>query len=199
MFNELEVDKKKELFDGDIEALVLRGGFRDGAPWTIEDLQTTAGGGAPARASVRLRHADGHVIERGVAAGPVDAAIKSIEAATGIDAALRKFELRSVSAGEDAQGEAIVYVEYNERTYRGSSVSTDIVEASARAFLEVINHIELARKAGARVRDESEPAAHVSPRPPYEDDVREGVGPPCGGPRNDRHAGRAVHRPAPHA
>jgi 2-isopropylmalate synthase len=165
VFNEFKAlaDKKKELFDGDIEALVLRAEGSATGPWTIEDLQTTAGGGAPARASVRLRHADGHVIERGVAGdGPVDAAIKSIEAATGIDAALRKFELRSVSAGEDAQGEAIVYVEYNERTYRGSSVSTDIVEASARAFLEVINRIELARKAGARVRDERTGSARIA-------------------------------------
>jgi 2-isopropylmalate synthase len=156
-------DKKKELFDGDIEALVLRAEGSATGPWTIEDLQTVAGGGVPARASVRLRHADGHIVERGVAGdGPVDAAIKSIEAATGIDAALRKFELRSVSAGEDAQGEAIVYVEYNDRTYRGSSVSTDIIEASARAFLEVVNRIELARQAGARTREERTGNARIA-------------------------------------
>ncbi|MGE0581621.1 MAG: 2-isopropylmalate synthase [Steroidobacteraceae bacterium] len=144
-------DKKKELFDGDIEALVLRAEGAASGPWTIEDLRTTAGGGEPARASVSLRHADGQLSERSVTGdGPVDAAFKAIEAATGIDAALRKFELRSVSAGEDAQGEAIVYVEYNERNYRGSSVSTDIVEASAQAFLDVVNRIELARAAGTR-------------------------------------------------
>ncbi|MEZ5532574.1 MAG: 2-isopropylmalate synthase [Steroidobacteraceae bacterium] len=156
-------DKKKELFDGDIEALVLRAEGTASGPWTLEDLQTIAGGGAPARAAVKLRHADGRLVERGVTGdGPVDAAVKAIEAATGIDVALRKFELRSVSAGEDAQGEAIVYVEYNERTYRGSSVSTDIVESSARAFLEVVNRIELARKAGARTRDERTGGARIA-------------------------------------
>ena len=51
-------------------------------------------------------------------------------------------EVRSVSEGEDAQGEALVTVECDERTYRGSSVSTNIVESGARAFLEVINRIE---------------------------------------------------------
>ncbi len=156
-------DKKKELFDGDIEALVLRAEGSAAGPWTLEDLQTVAGSGAPARAAVKLRHADGTVAERSVTGdGPVDAAFKAIEAATGIDASLRKFELRSVSAGEDAQGEAIVYVEYNQRTYRGSSVSTDIVESSARAFLEVVNRIELARKAGARARDERSGGARIA-------------------------------------
>jgi 2-isopropylmalate synthase len=92
----------------------------------------------------------------------VDAAFKAIEAATGIEVSLRKFELRSVSVGEDAQGEAIVYVEYNERTYRGTSVSTNIVESSTKAFLEVLNRIELAQ-ANSRSREERADAARVQP------------------------------------
>jgi len=66
---------------------------------------------------------------------------------------LRKFEVHGVSEGEDAQGEAVVYVEYNQRSYRGSSVSTNIVESSTKAFLEVINRIELSQ-AGTRSREE---------------------------------------------
>jgi len=89
--------------------------------------------------------------------GPVDAAFKAIEAATGIGVTLRKFEVHAVSEGEDAQGEARVYVEYNRRSYRGASVSTNIVESGTRAFLEVINRIELAQ-AGTRTREER-PAA----------------------------------------
>jgi len=156
-------DKKKELFDGDIEALVLRAEGSASGPWTLVELHTVAGTGAPARATVKLSHADGRTAEQTVTGdGPVDAAIKAIETATGIDAALRKFELRSVSAGEDAQGEAIVYVEYNQRTYRGSSVSTDIVEASARAFLEVVNRIELSQRAGGRARDDRSGSARIA-------------------------------------
>ena len=82
--------------------------------------------------------------------GPVDAAFKAIEAATGINVMLRKFEVHGVTEGEDAQGEAVVYVEYNQRTYRGSSVSTNIIESSTKAFLEVINRIELSQ-AGTRL------------------------------------------------
>jgi 2-isopropylmalate synthase len=84
--------------------------------------------------------------------GPVDAAFKAIELATGLNVALRKFEVRGVTEGEDAQGETVVYVEYNRRNYRGSSVSTNIVEASTRAFLEVINRIELAQKPAGKDR-----------------------------------------------
>ena len=99
---------------------------------------------------MRLTHTDGRTVERnGEGDGPVDAAFKAIEEATGLRPVLRKFELRSLSEGEDAQGEAIVYVDHNERSYRGSSATTDIVESATRAFLEVVNRIESSQKAQA--------------------------------------------------
>src|ERR1700758_3536596 len=147
-------DKKKELFDGDIEALVLRAEGSAAGPWQLIELSTETRSAAVARATVQLRHSDGRRAERTASGdGPVDAAFKAIEAATGIAVALRKFEVQAVSEGEDAQGEARVYVEYNRRSYRGASVSTNIVESGTRAFLEVINRIELAQ-AGTRTRDE---------------------------------------------
>lgn len=140
-------DKKKELFDGDIEALVLRSEGTSGGPWTLDGLETHSGEG-PARAIVRLTHSDGRSLEcSGEGDGPVDAAFKAIEEATGLRPVLRKFELRSLSEGEDAQGEAIVYVDHNSRSYRGSSATTDIVESATRAFLEVVNRIEMSQKA----------------------------------------------------
>jgi 2-isopropylmalate synthase len=139
--------RKKALFDGDIEALVLRAeGVIDG-PWSLARLATTSASGARAEATVVLRHADGREIERATSGdGPVDAAFKAIELATGVHVTLRKFELRSLSEGEDAQGEALVSVEHDGRSVRGASVSTDIVEAATRAFLEVINRIEMAAR-----------------------------------------------------
>ncbi len=159
-------DKKKELYDGDIEALVLQAEHSAVGPWSLTRLRTISDspgskGQAPAEASVRLKHSDGREIEVSATGdGPVDAALKAIERATGVDVVLRKFEVRSVSAGEDAQGEALVYVEYNRRTYRGSSVSTNIVESATQAFLEVINRIELAQ--GARTREERTGSARVA-------------------------------------
>lgn len=142
-------DKKKELFDGDIEALVLKAEGQDQGPWSLESL-STASGLQNATATVSLRHQDGRRIERSSSGdGPVDAAFKAIEEITRINPSLQKFELRSLSEGEDAQGEAIVYVNFQDRSYRGSSATTDIVESATRAFLEVINRIELSQKAQA--------------------------------------------------
>ncbi len=153
-------DLKKELFDGDIESLVLHVEGNSSGPWTLERLATSAATGEDARAVVELVHVDGRRIEQvAIGDGPVDAALSAIEQAIGLPVRLRKFEVRSVSEGEDAQGEALVTVECDGRMYRGSSVSTNIVESGVRAFLEVINRIELSRQSGRRPR----PAAGDAP------------------------------------
>src|SRR5580700_1489375 len=78
-------DKKKELFDGDIEALVLRAEGSAAGPWSLLALRTVADSASAAEAHVRLQHCDGRVVERSARGdGPVDAAFKAIEAATGI-------------------------------------------------------------------------------------------------------------------
>ena len=146
-------DRKKELFDGDIEALVLQTESDSGGPWSLEALRTDASTGQDAHAVVILTHSDGRRIEQAAEGdGPVDAAFTAIERAIDLPVRLCKFEVRSVSEGEDAQGEALVTVECDGRTYRGSSVSTNIVESGVRAFLEVINRIELSRGSGLRQR-----------------------------------------------
>jgi 2-isopropylmalate synthase len=145
-------DKKKELFDGDIEALVLKVGSEAGdGPWQLARLHVESDSAAAGTARVVLRHADGRQVEVAASGdGPVDAAFKAVEDATGIDVKLRKFEVRSVSVGEDAQGEAVVTVEYRGRSYRATSVTTDIVESAVRAFLTVVNQIEVTRNSMVR-------------------------------------------------
>ncbi len=151
-------DRKKELFDGDIEALVLRAEGSAHGPWSLTRLEVSSQLGAPATATVKLQHADGRS-PTGQASGdgPVDAAYKAIEQATGMAVKVRKFEVHAVTVGEDAQGETVVYVDYNGRSYRGSSVSTDIIEASCKALLEVINRIEHSQQGGARAAVKREP------------------------------------------
>jgi len=144
-------DKKKELFDGDIEALVLRSPAGADGPWQLESLHAESDSARAATARVGLRHTDGRILVQDASGdGPVDAAFKAIEIATGVAVTLRKFEVRSVTIGEDAQGEAVVTVEHNGRTYRASSVTTDIVESGVRAFLDVVNQIESTRAGNVR-------------------------------------------------
>jgi 2-isopropylmalate synthase, bacterial type len=162
VFNDFKAlaDKKKELFDGDIEALVLKSEVETAGPWGLENLHVVSDSSRFATGRVVLRHADGRIVTQEASGdGPVDAALKAIEQASGVFAKLRKFEVRSVTVGEDAQGEAVLTCEYNGRSYRGTSVTTDIVESSTRAFIEVVNAIESSRRRGA---DTSEaPAAAV--------------------------------------
>jgi hypothetical protein len=75
---------------------------------------------------------------------------------------VRKFEVHAVSMGEDAQGEAILYVEHDGRSYRGSSLSTNIVEAASHALLEVINRIELSQSVTNRAAESSADTARVA-------------------------------------
>jgi 2-isopropylmalate synthase len=160
-------DRKKELFDGDIEALVLRAEHDAAGPWALAALESASRTGAPSSASVTLTHTDGRRLTFAATGdGPVDAAYKAVETATGLLLRVRKFEVRAVTVGEDAQGETVVYVDYNNRSYRGASVSTNIVEGSVNALLEVINRIELAqrsaRSAGSGERRDSEVLAKTA-------------------------------------
>jgi 2-isopropylmalate synthase len=143
-FEEFKIlaDRKKDMFDRDIEAIIMNVDATKAGPWSIAELHITAGTGSIAAAALRLEHADGQEIsEAGVGDGPVAAAFGALERATGIDLELKNFEVQGVTTGEDAQGEVTVTVEYEGQSYRGHAVSTDIVESAALAYLEVINRI----------------------------------------------------------
>jgi len=139
-------DKKKDIYDADIEALVVHGQIlgKGNVAWEIDALSTTSGTGTMPCASIALRGADGQRVQEVAAGdGPVDAVFKAIERITGISVKLRDYQIASVSRGEDAQGEVSIEVEHATGIYRGRALSTDIIEGSARAFLGVVNRIAL--------------------------------------------------------
>jgi 2-isopropylmalate synthase len=149
VFEELKrlADKKKEIYDGDLDALLV-GLFHNGTArrWELASLNAVSGTGTPPTAAVSLLTRDGRKLDEAATGdGPVDAVFKCIERITGVKARLRDFTIASVSAGEDAQGEVIVVVEHEGRTYRGRGLNTDIVLASAEAYLEVVNRISAGR------------------------------------------------------
>lgn len=154
-------DRKKELFDADIEAILMNADGDARGPWSMLALHVSAGTDVMATGSVRLTHADGRTVdEAAIGDGPVEAAFKALERATGVEMQLTNFEVRSVTVGEDAQGEVTVTVEYNGHSYRGNGISTDIVEAGARAYLEVINRV--CRRAATGTAGNERPADKVA-------------------------------------
>jgi 2-isopropylmalate synthase len=144
-------DKKKHIYDPDIEALALTAAGQQQGGWELRAMQVTAGTGSIPTASVELEHADGrHERKAAVGDGPVDAVFKALESASGMAPKLHAYRVRSVTEGEDAQGEVVLEVEHGGGRYHGRGVSTDVVEASARAFIDVLNRIErLSRSAEA--------------------------------------------------
>jgi 2-isopropylmalate synthase len=141
-------DRKKEVFDADLEALALGQAAGEPGPWrlTALQLQSAIGRDGLPSACVRLQHEDGRCVqEAAVGDGPVHAVFAALERASGTPVTLRQYHVRSLTTGEDAQGEARVEAEVDGREYRGRAVSTDIIEASALALIEVINRIERRR------------------------------------------------------
>jgi 2-isopropylmalate synthase len=142
-------DRKKDLYDGDIEAIIINADSTSPGPWALQSLQVGSETDQLAAAVVRLSNESGNVVsESAEADGPVAAAFHAIERATGVSLTLKNFELHSATVGEDAQGEVVVTVEYNGNSYRGHGVSVDIVEAGSRAYLEVVNRVLRRRERG---------------------------------------------------
>lgn len=135
-------DKKKDMYDGDIEAIIMNVDNSSTGPWILKSLQITSGTEMDATAMLTLINENGEEFKKAATAdGPVEAAFTALEDVSGIDLTLQNFELHSATIGEDAQGEATVTVEFNGKSYRGHGTSQDIVEAACRAYLEVINRI----------------------------------------------------------
>jgi len=135
-------DKKKDIYDGDLESIVMNAGGTSSGPWVLKSLEVQTHTDQPATSAVTLIGEDGaEVGESAHGDGPIAAAFAALEQATGVQLVLKNFELHSASIGEDAQGEVTVTVEYEGRSYRGHGASVDIVEAGCRACLEVINRI----------------------------------------------------------
>lgn len=153
-------DRKKVIYDADIEALceqqVHQGEVQNA--WTLEAVTCNAGSATIPSAVVCLWHRDGGVHrDSALGDGPVDAVFKAIERITGINVVLKDYRIRSVTVGEDAQGEAQVEVEHQGKSLTGRAYSTDVIEASALAFLQVINRLSLQSAAEKRIRPTENP------------------------------------------
>lgn len=141
-FKEL-ADKKKEIYDGDIVALVqqqISGATTE--QWSLLDYEVTSARNQTPRVRVTLGR-DGEEFTQEVQQGdgPIDAAFWAVEKITGIELICKDFRVRSATLGRDAIGEVNLEVEHKGRSYRGVGVSTDSVESTILAILNAIDRI----------------------------------------------------------
>jgi 2-isopropylmalate synthase len=135
-------DKKKIIYDGDLAVLIGQQVHGITELWSLESYQVLTGTGKVPEVTLALRRGGQPVTAQlKCGDGPIDAIFLAIEEITGVSVVCRDFQVHSVTVGKDAQGEVMVQVEYQGELYRGHGVSTDSIEAAARAFLNAINRI----------------------------------------------------------
>ena len=134
-------DRKKSVYDEDIEALVL--GTSQSGPWHLDAISIhteVEDTDQSAEASLKLRfNGQAPRIYTGRGDGPVNAIVNAIRAIIDEELRMEEFQVSAVSGGSDAQGRAIVRATIGACRYQGTGVSTDIVEASAQAMVSIMN------------------------------------------------------------
>jgi len=142
-FNDFKAlaDKKKNIYDEDIEAIVENEISREKQIYELESIFITSGSAVRPLAKIKLRKDGKFFSAEASGDGPVDSAYKAIEEIIAQRFKLIDYSLKSVSIGKDAVGEAMVKVEYKGMVYLGRGTSTDVIEASVKAFLSAINRI----------------------------------------------------------
>jgi 2-isopropylmalate synthase len=139
-FKEL-ADRKPRITDADLEAIVADEVRAERQAHRFVGLQVAGGTVLAPTATVRVAH-DGNVVERSAMGdGMVDAACNAIAEAVGIEATLIAFNASAVTGGTDALGEVTVQVESAGNRAIGRAVAADVVEASARAYLQAVNKL----------------------------------------------------------
>jgi len=134
-------DQKKEVFDQDLMALVEDEAGSVPELYTLAYLHVTSGTGVIPTATVRLQH--GTQVLQGAASGdgPVDASYKAIDRLLGFRGKLLGYTIQSVTSGKEALGEVTVRVQAKGLIEHGRAASTDIIEASAKAYVNAINRL----------------------------------------------------------
>ncbi|HWO94407.1 MAG TPA: 2-isopropylmalate synthase [Dehalococcoidia bacterium] len=152
-FKEL-ADKKAQIDDRDLEALVADKLRTTQEVYRLDLVQVTAGDHTTPTATVRLVAPDGRVLsDAALGTGPVDAVYRAINRIVQIDNRLTEFSVKSVTEGIDAQGEVTIRIEMNGRTYVGRGADTDIIVASAKAYMNALNRaLSVHRPTDAEVR-----------------------------------------------
>lgn len=150
-------DKKKYVFDEDILTLVEEQDADESDSYKVEYLQVSSGTGTVPTATVRLSKKGDAVQETANGDGPVDAVYKAIDKITKKSVKLLDYKLAAISGGKDAQGEVTVQLEIAPGvTVRGKGASTDIIEASAKAYVAAVNRIDLKNKQKSAVNPAKE-------------------------------------------
>jgi 2-isopropylmalate synthase len=134
-------DQKKDIFDEDIEALISEGVAKVPEFYSLVDLYMVSGVNQKPTAAVKLKVGENIVDRLEHGDGPVDAIYRAIAGITDTKSHLLKFEVKGITGGTDALGEVVVSLEEGGVTVRGHGSDTDIIVASAKAYINALNKL----------------------------------------------------------
>jgi 2-isopropylmalate synthase len=134
-------DQKKEIYEEDLEVIVSEEIAKVEQQFVLTSLMVESGTGRIPTAVVELEIAGRPVKQSGTGDGPVDAAYRTIAAMTHTKSRLLSYSVKAITGGTDAQGEVAVRLEENGKTVTGHGADTDIIVASAEAYLNGINKL----------------------------------------------------------
>jgi len=145
LFKEL-ADKKKVVTDRDLESLVAEELRTVSEAYHLDQVQVSCGDHSVPTATVRLITPDGQVLaDAALGTGPVDAVYKAINRLVGVPNTLIEFSIKAITEGIDAIGEVTIRIESEGRVYTGRGASTDIIVASAKAYMNALNRLLAAK------------------------------------------------------
>ena len=151
-------DQKKEIYDEDLITIVQDGMKIIPDTYKVKYVHATGGNQQLSSAVVRLEKSKEVFIEAAHGDGPVDAIYKAVDRVTGMTGRLLDYTVSSVSRGKDALGEVFVQVDFGGRSYVGKAASVDIIDASARAYLNAVNKAMYEQKREQERKSETAPA-----------------------------------------
>jgi 2-isopropylmalate synthase len=135
-------DKKKEITDRDIESLIAEELRTTTELYHLDHVEVSCGDHSIPTATVRLIRPDGQILaDAALGTGPVDAVYKAINRIVGIPNRLTEFTVKSITEGIDAMGEVLIRIESGGATYTGRGAATDIIVASAKAYMNALNRL----------------------------------------------------------
>ncbi len=147
-FKEL-ADKKREVTDRDIESLIAEELRTASEFYHLDHVEVSCGDHSIPTATVRLIAPDGQALaDAALGTGPVDAVYKAINRIVRVPNELTEFTVNSVTEGIDAIGEVLIRIESDGVTYTGRGAAMDIIVASAKAYMNALNRLLAAKKAG---------------------------------------------------
>ncbi|MDD5495794.1 MAG: 2-isopropylmalate synthase [Candidatus Omnitrophica bacterium] len=139
-------DKKKEIFDEDLETIVEEEITKVPEKYHLQHFYISSGDEVSPAAHIKLRYKNKVMDATSSGDGPIDACYKAIDKITGTSGRLLDYEVRSVTSGKDALGEVSIKIGSGSGVVSGRGSSTDIIEASIKAYINVVNKLAYKKK-----------------------------------------------------